>query len=77
MAAPSFLGYLVGAGYFAAQEFGYGELVCDNLGLGVTIAEDYIYTAVDFITALIPSGFDTEGDSTDICASIAANAVSE
>lgn len=76
LAAPGFLGYLIGAGYFAASEFGYGDMACDYFGLGVTMAEDYIYVAVDFITALIPSGLDSSGDSSDICASIAANAAS-
>lgn len=76
LAAPGFLGYFIGAGYFAAAEFGYGDMACDYFGLGVTMAEDYIYVAVDFLTALIPSGLDTSGDSSDICASIAASAAS-
>jgi len=78
IAAPSFLGFLIGAAYFGAQEVGYGEMACDYFGLGVTVAEDYLYTAIAFIEALIPSGFDTgdSSDTTDICASIAANAAS-
>jgi len=76
LAAPSFLGYIIGAAYFGASEFGYGEMMCDYFGLGVTMAEDYIYVAVDFITDLIPSGFDTTSDSSDICAGIAATAAS-
>ena len=70
IAAPSFLGYLMAAAYYAGMEYGFGETMCSVSGMAYGYA-DYIYMAIDMVEGLVPGGLTgEEADADDICAGL-------
>merc|ERR1712048_1299405 len=66
LAAPAFLGYIVSAGYYAAESQGLGADFCEYSGMAYGYS-DYIYQAIETIEGLIPSGMNPD-DPDDMCA---------
>ena len=70
IAAPSFIGYLLSAIYYAGMEFGFGDTMCDVSGM-VYGYIGYIYMAIDFVEGLVPGGMTgDEASADDICAGL-------
>merc|ERR1712167_81998 len=69
IAAPSFLGYLLSAAYYAGMEFGFGETMCSVSGMGYGYI-GYLYMAIDMIEGLIPGGMTNAENEEDVCATI-------